>query len=570
MVFKGDRNLLLRPRRGAGLRALARLARSLNPRRGMAARLFWCFFLAFFLPGSLFLFLLEIRTSAPGLQRDVLLLFLSLSVAVFFAALLLAGRISAPVSKLLRAAEEISRGRKVPAVGRSAPDEIGRLAGVIEIIGRRSERRLATLRRLHLLLRASHPLTDLKPILAECSEAIADFTGAERVLFLLHDLATNRLQAAYPGWNISEERTAGIQIPVEGRSISGMVFRTGQSYYSNDLERDPYVHHELRKAFNARNGIFAPLKTEDATTGVVVAINRPDGFGPEEADAMTSFANAASLLIEHARLYAELTGTVEELRRASRLKDHFLQNVNHELRTPLTSIVAWLDLFQEDSLDKETLRRGLRQAQQASRTLLALIDDLLDMARVDRGALSLDLRPVALADVVHRSLDTVRLMAEARGVAMILAPLPDPMPVIRADALRLQQVLWNLLANAIKFTSRHGRIVVRVEREPECYVVSVEDDGIGIPESDLPHIFERFRQVDGSATRRYAGMGIGLSLARSLVELHGGAIRVESAVGQGSRFTFTLPIRPAGRRTERPETVVVGRTGAAEVRERIR
>jgi signal transduction histidine kinase len=114
------------------------------------------------------------------------------------------------------------------------------------------------------------------------------------------------------------------------------------------------------------------------------------------------------------------------------------------------------------------------------------------------------------------------------------------MTSVRADPLRLQQILWNLLANAIKFTSRHGRVILRVDREPERYLISVEDDGIGIPESELPHIFERFRQVDGSATRRHPGMGIGLALARSLVELHGGTIWAESP-GRGSRFTFSLP-----------------------------
>jgi signal transduction histidine kinase len=140
-------------------------------------------------------------------------------------------------------------------------------------------------------------------------------------------------------------------------------------------------------------------------------------------------------------------------------------------------------------------------------------------------------------------------MAEAKGVVLILAPAPESSPPVRADALRLQQVLWNLLANAIKFTPRHGRVVVRVEREPERYLVSVEDDGIGIPESDLPHIFERFRQVDGSPTRRHPGMGIGLALARSLVELHGGTIWAESVVGHGSRFTFSLPISVQDRRS---------------------
>jgi signal transduction histidine kinase len=254
---------------------------------------------------------------------------------------------------------------------------------------------------------------------------------------------------------------------------------------------------------------------------------------------------------------------VEELRRASRLKDHFLQNVNHELRTPLTAIVGWTDLLDEEEVDEKTIRRGLRQIRQSARLLLALIDDLLDLVRMDRGALALDLRPVHLADVLQRSMDTVRMMAEARGVGIILAPMPEAMPAVRADALRLQQILWNLLANAIKFTARHGRIVVRVEREPERYMVSVEDDGIGIPESDLPHVFERFRQVDGSPTRQHAGMGIGLSLARSLVELHGGTIWVESTMGEGSRFTFTLPIRSADRRsTEQGVTPVMDDRGA--------
>jgi signal transduction histidine kinase len=211
--------------------------------------------------------------------------------------------------------------------------------------------------------------------------------------------------------------------------------------------------------------------------------------------------------------------------------------------------VGWTDLFSEENLDEKTLKRGLAQVRQSSRVLLALIDDLLDLARMDRGTLSLDRRPVHLPDVVQRSIDTVRMMAEGRSVSIIQAPLPAQMVPIRADPLRLQQVLWNLLANAIKFSRRHGRVVVRVEREPERYVVSIEDDGIGIPPGELPHVFERFRQVDGSPTRQHAGMGIGLALARSLVELHGGTIWAESVVGKGSRFNFALPIRVGDRRS---------------------
>jgi len=155
-------------------------------------------------------------------------------------------------------------------------------------------------------------------------------------------------------------------------------------------------------------------------------------------------------------------------------------------------------------------------------------------------------------------------MADGRGVTLLKAPLPPDLPAVRADPLRLQQVLWNLIVNAIKFTPRFGRVIVRIEREPERCLVSVEDDGAGIPESELPHIFERFRQVDGSATRRHPGMGIGLSLARSLVELHGGAIWAESRVDVGSRFTFSLPLRAWRRSTETAVAIAGEEAGEIE------
>ena len=485
--------------------------------------------------------------SYSSLRREVLLLFALLSLAVLGTIGLVSRRISAPVGELVRAAEEIGRGRSYAVPARASEDEVGRLSSAIDTMGKRVERRVETLRRLHQFSRSAYRMTDFKEVLGRSTQAIAAFTNAERVWFHLYDPNTNRLEAALPAWNVPEEIAARLKVSVDARSIAGMVFRTGEAYCTNDLGQDPYTNRELQKLVGADNGVFVPLKTEEETLGVAVAINRPGGFGQEEIDAVTSFADLSSLLLRNARLYTTLVRTVDELRHAGRLKDHFLQNVNHELRTPLTAIVGWTDLFEEEELDEKTLRRGLRQIRQSARVLLALIDDLLDLARLERGALTLDLKPVSLSEVIQRSVETVRLMSEARGVGLILAPLPEPMPPVRADALRLQQILWNLLANAIQFTAQHGRVVVRVEREPERYLVSVEDDGIGIPEGELPHVFERFRQVDGSATRGHAGMGIGLALARNLVELHGGTIWASSVVGQGSRFTFAIPIRPMAR-----------------------
>jgi len=486
--------------------------------------------------------------SYAELKRDVILLFLYLVVAVFGAVLLIARRISEPVLELVAAAEEIGGGRPVKLTRPRSRDELGRLAVAIERMGRRVARRVETLRRLHHLSRAGYRTTDVKEILARSSEAIGAFTRAETVLFMLHDPNTNRLEGASPGWNVSEELASQVKIPMEARSIAVAVFKSGEAYYSNDLDHDTYAHLDYKNLFGARNALFAPLKTEHETLGVVAAVNRAGGFGREEVDAITSFADVASLLLKNARLYVTLTGTVEELRRASRLKDHFLQNVNHELRTPLTAIVGWTDLLMEENLDEKTLARGMSQVRQSARVLLALIDDLLDLARMERGSLSLDRKAVSLPDVVQRSIDTVRMMADGRLVTVIFAPPATSIAPVQADPLRLQQILWNLLANAIKFSRRHGRVVVRVERDTDRYLVSVEDDGIGIPAGELSHVFERFRQVDGSPTRQHAGMGIGLALARSLVELHGGAIWADSVVGKGSRFTFTLPIRTLDRR----------------------
>jgi signal transduction histidine kinase/HAMP domain-containing protein len=492
--------------------------------------------------------------SYAELKRDVVLLFLYLVVAVFGAVVLIARRISEPVLELVAAAEEIGDGRPVKLASPRSRDELGRLAVAIERMGSRVARRVETLRRLHHLSRAGYRTTDVNEILARSSEAIGAFTRAETVLFMLHDPNTNRLEGAWPGWNISQELAGQVKIPMETRSIAVSVFKSGEAYFSNDLEHDAYVHVESKKLFGGRNALFAPLKTEQETLGVVVAINRAGGFGREEVDAITSFADVASLLLKNARLYLTLTGTVEELRRASRLKDHFLQNVNHELRTPLTAIVGWTDLLMEENLDEKTLARGLAQVRQSARVLLALIDDLLDLARMDRGSLAIERKPVSLPEVVQRSIDTVRMMADGRSVAVIFAPPTTPIALVQADPLRLQQILWNLLANAIKFSRRHGRVVVRVDRDADRYLISVEDDGIGIPAGELSHVFERFRQVDGSPTRQHAGMGIGLALARSLVELHGGAIWADSVVGKGSRFTFTLPIRVAERRAGEPES----------------
>ena len=341
----------------ASMSLLVRLARAADPRRSLRARLLLAVLAALLVPGSVFVVLLSSRLSDlenGGFRRGLILAFVFLIAATLAALLFVARRLAGPIEDLVRAAEEIGQGRPVALSAPAAQDELGRLAVALNRAARRVDRRVETLRRLHSLLRQEYHAAELPEILARSTEAIAAFTRAERVWFFLHDPQSNRLQAAWPAWNVGEEIAAKVQISVGARSLASQVFRGGEVRIADDLERSPSTDPALIEVGPVSNAIFCPLKTEKETLGVVVATNRPGGFGQEESDALTSFADAASLLIRNARLYASLRGTVEELRRASRLKDHFLQNVNHELRTPLTSIVGWTDLLEEQTVGEET------------------------------------------------------------------------------------------------------------------------------------------------------------------------------------------------------------------------
>lgn len=232
-----------------------------------------------------------------------------------------------------------------------------------------------------------------------------------------------------------------------------------------------------------------------------------------------------------------------EAERASQLKDEFLATLSHELRTPLNAIVGWSQILDRDS-DQEELREGLDAIQRNAFAQARLIEDLLDMSRIISGKVRLDVQSVDLASVIAAAVDSVRPAADAKGI--ILRKVIDPHAGnVSGDPTRLQQVVWNLLSNSIKFTPKAGKIDVILERVNSHLELTVHDTGIGIALEHLPVIFERFRQVDSSTTRSYGGLGIGLSIVKQLIELHGGSVRAKSAgEGQGSTFVISLPLSP--------------------------
>jgi signal transduction histidine kinase/CheY-like chemotaxis protein len=230
-----------------------------------------------------------------------------------------------------------------------------------------------------------------------------------------------------------------------------------------------------------------------------------------------------------------------EAERASRLKDEFLATVSHELRNPLNAMLGWVRVLRAGRRDEASLARGLEVVERNTVALNRLIEDLLDVSRIVSGKMHLDVQSVDVAQAVESAVESVRLAAEAKEVSVDVALDPD-VGTVSGDAARVQQVVWNLLSNAVRFNVKGGRVTVRSERVGPDVRLTVSDTGRGIEPEFLPHVFERFRQEDGTSTRHHGGLGLGLAIVRHLVELHGGSVRVESdGVGKGATFAVVLP-----------------------------
>jgi signal transduction histidine kinase len=302
-----------------------------------------------------------------------------------------------------------------------------------------------------------------------------------------------------------------------------------------------------------------PLSTfgnETLTTALAGICNQHSHVIPAESFSIQSDPDAQlreiALLQQKARsLEVELKERERLLRRehearqtaenANRLKDQFLATVSHELRTPLNAIIGWSHMLGGGKLDQTTAARAVQTILRNAKAQAQLIEDLLDISRMTTGNLHLVVKPVDLAFVINQAVAAVQLAAEAKGIQLEIV-IDSSALRIEGDPGRLQQVVWNLLANAIKFTPEGGKVQVRLQRLPAALQIQVSDSGAGISPEFLPFIFDRFRQADGSTTRNHGGLGLGLAIVRHLVELHGGKVSAESeGEDRGATFTVTLP-----------------------------
>jgi signal transduction histidine kinase/CheY-like chemotaxis protein len=279
----------------------------------------------------------------------------------------------------------------------------------------------------------------------------------------------------------------------------------------------------------AQSARIEPLRDGDAVIGTITLIEDVTERVISERELRNQIAASD-----------EARRTAEE---ASRLKDEFLATLSHEIRTPLNAVIGWTRILQTKSTPRSRAH-ALEVIERNAMSQMRLVEDLLDMARIISGKLRLKIDAVSLADVAQAAVDVVAPGAAAKTIAIQTRIEPD-LPSVSGDSERLQQVVWNLLSNALKFTEPGGHVTVAVVRNGRNIRLSVTDDGLGVDPDFLPYVFDRFRQADASASRRHGGLGLGLSLVRQIIELHGGAVGVESAgVKQGATFWATLPAMP--------------------------
>jgi signal transduction histidine kinase/CheY-like chemotaxis protein len=344
-------------------------------------------------------------------------------------------------------------------------------------------------------------------------------------------------------------------------SVTGMPMIVGD--YPEEFLDSPFL--KIVRESGLRSGVAVPLKAHDVVIGVLYVYSRvPHNFREEDRQLLSALAGQAVIAIENAKLYQQVRQHAEELEvkvrertleleeanlkldAASRHKSEFLASMSHELRTPLNAIIGFSDVLIERLFGELTAKQEeyLRDIREGGWHLLSLINDILDLSKIEAGRMELERSTFSLPEALENGLAMVRERANRHGIALSLEVDPA-LDVIEADERKVKQVVFNLLSNAVKFTPDGGQVGIKARLDDGGVWVTVWDTGIGIAPEDQGRIFEEFQQVGSVYTEKREGTGLGLALAKRFVELHGGRIWVESEVGQGSRFTFTLPVRVA-------------------------
>lgn len=431
------------------------------------------------------------------------------------------------------------------------PDgEPGFLASVSDITERKSAQRTATFlaEAGEILNRSLEYEETLRAISALVVPRFADWCFVD---LMQGDGGFRRIAVAHPPRPACAALARRLERAYEATSVPHGVSRTfarGETFLMNDVAEDAMIavardddHRDALLAMGIRCFVSVPMTSRGATFGVITFLGS-DGrmrFEPQDVALAEEVARRAALAVDNARLY-------RNAQEANRAKDEFLANLSHELRTPMTAILGWTHLLQLGGHEPEQLSLGLQTIRQSGEAQARLIDELLDISRIVTGKLRLDPSPVVLEEIVRAAVAAIRPAAEAKRQRLEV-DIDSAATTVLGDASRLQQVFWNLLGNAVKFTPAAGVVRVRLDgQDVENVVVTVHDSGEGISPDFLPLVFERFRQAAADIHGR-TGLGLGLAIAKDVVEMHGGTIHASSAgIGHGATFTVSLPRHAGG------------------------
>jgi signal transduction histidine kinase/ActR/RegA family two-component response regulator len=426
-------------------------------------------------------------------------------------------------------------------------------ARLLEEAERRRGQAEAAERRAAFLDEAARVLSsslDYETTLARVARLIVPEVGDVCAVDVLEDSGTMRRVAAVcldPTDELSREFEARYSVDDDAAHGTLNVVRTGRSEFYPVVSEEVLAtvardgnHRDVLRALGVRSVMVVPLQARGRTLGALTLATARSGRLYTSADLQLAeeLARRAAQAIDNAGLY-------REAQEANRAKDEFLATVSHELRTPLTAILGWSRVLRGRDTADETASRALESIERNARALAEIVDDLLDVSRIISGKLRLSIGPLDLVTVITEAIDAVRPAIDAKGIVLTTA-LQREAGAFVGDADRLQQVVWNLLSNSVKFTPPGGRVEVVLRGEGAHAEIVVRDTGRGIRPELLPHVFERFRQGDSTTSRAHSGLGLGLAIVRHIVELHGGIVQAESAgEGAGALFTVRLPVAPA-------------------------
>ena len=445
-----------------------------------------------------------------------------------------------PVTRLAALAQRIEAGDLGVRITQHSAHEIGTLERAFDTMARSLDERerlqqsyLAEARTMNAVADSVVGVTNREKIFSESLSRLVALLGANSAAIVLRDESPAAPQS---GITLTASATMGIDAET-AISLAGRVLASSKAA-ANVVQRT------LVQSGGIRSGAHVPLSARGRTIGVISAyFEDVRDITDSEARAMRTVARLISVAKENADLVTELRENNVQLERANRLKSEFLASVSHELRTPMNAIIGYTKLML-DGLDgdiTEQQEADLKRVAQAADNLLALINDLLDLSKIEAGRMEIHPEDVELTVIVNEVLELVRPAASAKGL-QVRSFATSQLPKAFVDPAKTRQILANLMANAVKFTDQ-GNVTLEANEANGWITVAISDTGIGIPAQAMAYIFEEFRQADSSTTRKYGGTGLGLAITRRLVELQGGRIWVESEPGKGSTFRFTLPTR---------------------------